>query len=64
MSCNEIILREIEHVPEEVLEEVLDFIKFLKQRKNLDKYEITAASESALKKDWLRPEEDKAWQHL
>ena len=64
MSSKEIILREIEHVPEDVLEEVLDFVRFLKQRKSLDKFEITAASESALKKDWLRPEEDEAWQHL
>ncbi|MFQ5676502.1 MAG: DUF2281 domain-containing protein [bacterium] len=64
MSPKEIILLEIERVPEEVLEEILDFVKFLKQRKSLDMFGITAASESALKKDWLRPEEDKAWQHL
>ncbi len=64
MNPKEIILREIEHVPEDVLEEVLDFLKFLKQRKSLDMFEVTAASESALKKDWLRPEEDEAWQHL
>ncbi len=64
MNPKEIILREIEHVPENVLEEVLDFVRFLKQRKCLDKLEITATSESALKKDWLRPEEDEAWQDL
>lgn len=64
MNPKEIILREIEHVPEDVLEEVIDFVRFLKQRKCLEKFEITAASESALKKDWLRPEEDEAWQDL
>jgi hypothetical protein len=26
-----------------------------------EKYEITVASESLLKKDWLKPEEDEAW---
>ncbi len=58
------LLREIEEAPDELLEEVLDFVQFLKQRKNLDKYEITMASESSLRKDWLRPEEDEAWKNL
>jgi hypothetical protein len=30
----------------------------------LDKAEILALSESALQKDWLKPEENEAWQHL
>jgi len=60
----DVLLREIEETPDELLEEVLDFIQFLKHRKNSEKFEITLASESALKKDWLRPEEDEAWQHL
>jgi hypothetical protein len=29
-----------------------------------DKAEILAFSESSLQKDWLKPEEDEAWQHL
>jgi hypothetical protein len=29
-----------------------------------EKIEIVVASESTLKKDWLRPEEDEAWQNL
>jgi hypothetical protein len=34
-------------------------------RKNLDeKLEIAVFSESSLKKDWLRPEEDEAWKDL
>lgn len=64
MSTKDILLREIEETPDELLEEVLDFVLFLKQRKNLGKFEIGIASESSLEKDWLRPEEDEAWQHL
>jgi hypothetical protein len=30
----------------------------------LDKAEILAISESALQKDWLKPKENEAWQHL
>ena len=64
MSPKEIRLREIEKVPENLIEEVLDFIKFLKYKNDTNKFQITTASESSLKKDWLRPEEDEAWQHL
>jgi len=46
------------------LEEVVDFIRFLKTKMIQEKYEITVASESSLKKDWLRPEEDEAWRDL
>ena len=62
MSNKEIILKEIEHVPDALLEEVVDFIRFLKTKMIQEKYEITVASESSLKKDWLKPEEDEAWQ--
>lgn len=64
MSPKDILLREIEETPDELLKEVLYFIQFLKQRKGHDKFEITTASESSLEKDWLRPEEDEAWQNL
>jgi hypothetical protein len=64
MSTKELLLREIEETPDELLGEVLDFVQFLKQRKELDKFEITMASESSLQKDWLKPEEDEAWRDL
>lgn len=36
MSPKEILLREIAEAPDEVLAEVLDFVKFLKQKKHLE----------------------------
>lgn len=60
----ELLLHEIDAAPDELLREVLDFIRFLKQRSNLEKFDVTVASEPALGKDWLRPEEDDAWQRL
>lgn len=60
----EIILEEIEHIPDPFLEEVVDFIQFLKTKVAQNRFEITLASEPLLVKDWLRPEEDEAWQNL
>lgn len=57
-------MREIEQVPELFLDELWDFIQFLKTKMVREKIEIAVASESSLKKDWLKPEEDEAWQDL
>jgi hypothetical protein len=64
MSKRELLLNEIEQVPESFLDEVLDFIHFLKTKIIKEKLETAIASESSLKKDWLRSEEDEAWQSL
>lgn len=64
MTKKEILLNEIEQVPEHLLDEVLDFIHFLKVKVIREQMDTAIASESSLKKDWLRPEEDEAWQSL
>jgi hypothetical protein len=58
----ELLLKEIEKLPDTVVEEVIDFVKFLKRKALQDKLETAVASESSLKKDWLLPEEESAWQ--
>lgn len=64
VSKKELIIREMDQVPDNLFEEILDFICFLKARSQKEKLETAIASESSLKKDWLRVEEDKAWQDL
>jgi hypothetical protein len=64
MSAKELLLNEIEHFPEPLLDEVLDFMNFLKTKSVQERLEATVISESSLEKDWLKPEEDKAWQNL
>jgi len=64
MNKKKLIAREIEKVPEALLEEVLDFVRFLKSKCVQEKVETSLLSESSLKKDWLRPEEDDAWENL
>ena len=64
MKVKEEILKEIEKMPEEYLQEVLDFVRFLEMKMMKNKIETAIMSESSLSKDWLRPEEDEAWKDL
>jgi hypothetical protein len=63
MNKRELLLNKIQHVPEPFLDELLDFVQFL-EAKTVDQIDTAIASESSLKKEWLRPEEDEAWQDL
>lgn len=65
MTIKEQITQELENLPEPLLQEILDFVQFLQtkhQQRNI--LEITLMSESSLQKDWLKPEEEAAWQDL
>jgi hypothetical protein len=64
MEVKELILKEIERVPEHYLAEILDFIRFLETKALEEGMGTAIASETSLKKDWLRPEEDETWQDL
>ena len=64
MSKKEILISEIEQVPESYLDEVLDFVHFLKSKILRENIDTAIASESSLRKDWFLPEEDEAWQGL
>lgn len=64
MTKKELLIKEIDQVPGPFLDEVLDFVQFLKARITKEKIDIAIASEFSLKKDWLKPEGDEAWQNL
>lgn len=64
MEVKELIAREIENVPEPYLMDILNFIRFLETRALEEKMELALASESSLKKDWLKPDEDEEWKDL
>ena len=64
MTTRELLFDEIDRVPEPLLEEILDFVQFLKGKAQRLGLETARASEAVLAKDWLRPEEDEAWQSL
>jgi hypothetical protein len=58
------LIDEIEDVPEPFLFDVLGLIHFLKSKHFREKKANAAMSQSSLEKDWLKPEEDEAWQSL
>ena len=65
MSAKELLLKEVDNIPEFILEEVWNFLQFLKGKYDQDKLESgLLLSESSLQKDWLNSEEDEAWQNL
>lgn len=50
MGKKELLIKEIDQVPESFLDEVLDFVQFLKAKMTREKLDITITSESSLKK--------------
>jgi len=60
----EVILQELEELSDDFVGEVLDFIRFLKEKHAKARLDTALLSEATLGKDWLRPEEDEAWQDL
>jgi len=64
MSTKDLIIQEIEQVPEPMLEEVLDFLRFLKAKQIQERLETPILSESSLQKEWLTQVEDEAWRDL
>ncbi|MBN1846985.1 MAG: DUF2281 domain-containing protein [Deltaproteobacteria bacterium] len=64
MNTKEELINEIEKTPEPFLSEVLDFVHFLKEMAHRERLDIAVMSESSLSRDWLKQEEDEAWQSL
>jgi len=60
MSKKELIVRELDWVPEEDLERLLVFLRGLREAHA----ETALAAESSLSKDWLSEEEEAAWAGL
>jgi len=64
MEVEEQIIRELHQVPCQHYRGVLDFIRETKKKAGKIPGDTALASESSLKKDWLRPGEDEAWADL
>ncbi len=64
MSNRDLLVKEIEELPDDKLQEVIDFVQFLKSKQRDEEMGITLVSEPSLAKDWNKPEEDEAWRDL
>lgn len=63
--------QELQHIPDDLLGELHQFMKYLQYKKNQTSFpryqtamDTAYASETVLGKDWNTPEEDQAWQDL
>ena len=64
MTAKEIILQAVDQLPPKSLDELAHYIERMQQKSALEEAPTALASENALARDWLRPEEDEAWQDL
>ncbi len=64
MGIREKILQETENASDIILSEVLDYLQYLKSKHQQDIPETALLSEAVLQVDWLKPEEEAAWQDL
>ena len=66
VSTKQMLIREIEALPAQIIDEVYNFVSFLKIRNIMgnENSDILFASENTLATDWLLPEEDIAWENL
>ncbi len=63
MSKRELIVEQLERLPEQDLDRLLSFMEALTKTSSNDEVS-TLAAESALAKDWLSPDEEAAWADL
>jgi len=64
MTKRETVIREVEKVPEALLDEILGFVRLLQDAPRREALETTVVSERVLGRDWLSSEEDAAWSTL
>lgn len=63
MTKKDEVIEQIQHLPDTLINEVLEYIRYLKSTK-LGGLECGIQSESTLAKDWLSEEEEEAWKGL
>lgn len=64
MSTQELIVNEVEKLPEALQRKVYDFARSLREKSADENFNGLLLSSSALAKDWDTPEEDAAWANL
>ena len=58
------LINEIEMLPSDYFQEIMDFVGYLKLKHYKNIPETMILSEKSLDKDWDTPEEDEAWADL
>lgn len=63
MTVRETLSEEIKNIPQNLLDELYDYLLFLKKKESETKY-LPLDSENVLARDWNSPEEEEAWKNL
>jgi hypothetical protein len=61
-TTRQIIWTLLQDLPDDLVDEVADFVQFLRLRHAVP--DTVMLSEAALAEGWLTPEEDEAWKNL
>jgi hypothetical protein len=64
MNAKSVLIEEIVNAPEELVRQVLDFVRFLRSKEVSALRATALASEEVLQRDWMSAEEDSAWRDL
>lgn len=64
MTIKDKLIEELETLPEAMVAELLEHARVLRQGNGSGARETALAAEQSLARDWLRPEEDEAWNDL
>ena len=64
MAAMSELAQELENLPPDYIQEVKNFINYLKHKKTMSLSETLLLSEKSLAIDWNTPEEDEAWANL
>ena len=64
MTIKDKLIEELETLPEAMVAELLEHARALRQENDKGAHETVLAAEPSLARDWLRPEEDEAWNDL
>lgn len=61
MNARQNLLHELEQVPEPILNELVDFARFLREKAGQGKTSYGFPSEPVMPAEYMDPEEDPAW---
>jgi len=64
MTIKDKLIEELRTLPDSLVAELLEHARALRQGNGKGARETALAAEPSLARDWLRPEEDEAWNDL
>lgn len=64
MITKEIVIKEMDSLPEPLLNKVYEYIRRLKKSHKDEKKELLHLAETSFSKDWMDKEEDERWSML